>query len=458
VTGIIVRRPRYKVSPQNGMRWDLFLICVAALALVSVTRIHGLIPGISAIRPGLLLTAVGLAVYAVQRAPIRRIRALRHPLTAAAFFFLLWTVVTAPFGIYITQSASFLIEWLLVVSVFFVLTACCVRSRQDVSRLVVILAAGGIIFSAAQLAGSSIGGLDPNDSAMLIAAMLPLMAYALVRSPNMLLRIICTVGFALGCAAIVHTGSRGGFLGLATVILYLVFVARPIKPFVRVLTMVLVVAGAGLTATGDYWERVQTIAEGDDGYGRGEEIGGRKNTWARARDYWAANPITGVGVNNFSVAEARHPIIASRIERGLGTKYSTAHSMWFQVAAELGTPGIVSFIAMFILAIVYLIRLCRFGARAPPGTPARDSAELGAALLGSLLAIMVVGTFLTQAYYAIVWGIFGLVIGLFKVSRWDTGSASNGSQALAQSRWRRSVERPAHLGVPASIPAHAAHD
>jgi len=435
------------------MRWDSLLICVAGLALVSVTRVHGLIPGISAVRPGLLLTLVALALFAVQRVPIRRIGALRHPLTAAAGFFIVWVLVTVPFGLYVTRSVSFLASWFLVVIIFFFVVAGCIRSRQDVSRLVVTLAVGGIIFSIAQLTGRRIGGLDPNDSAMLIAAMLPLMVFALVRARGVLLRVVYTAGFMVGCAAIVHTGSRGGFLGLAAVVVYLVLVARPMKPIVRVLTMVLVVVGAGFTATGDYWERVQTIAEGDDGYGRGQEIGGRKNTWARAREYWAANPITGVGVDNFTVAEARHPIIASRIERGIGTKYSTAHSMWFQVAAELGTPGIVSFIAMFVLAIVHLIRLCRHGARAPPGTPARESAELGAALLGSLVAILVAGTFLTQAYYAVVWGIFGLILGLFKVAKPSAASSpplTTGDRA----KWRAAVNRPTPQ-VDHEVPQHA---
>jgi hypothetical protein len=38
-------------------------------------------------------------------------------------------------------------------------------------------------------------------------------------------------------------------------------------------------------------------------------------------------------------------------------------------------------------------------------------------LIGSLIGLAVAGTFLSNAYHAMVWGMFALVLGLLKVAR-----------------------------------------
>jgi O-antigen ligase len=171
------------------------------------------------------------------------------------------------------------------------------------------------------------------------------------------------------------------------------------------------------TATQDFWDRMESITDADD-YNH-TEFSGRKQIWERARWYMAQNPVFGVGIDNFSVAEGRHPETVSRISQGWGTKYSVAHSIWYTVGAELGFPGIIAYIGIFLMGALYLRRVIRL-ARGSPGSPVLREAEgLASALLGSLIAIAVAGTFLSLAYSSMVWGIFALILGLLKVLRFE---------------------------------------
>jgi len=433
---------RQSATGAGNDRWDLFLVGMAGWALVSITRTHAVVSIPEALRPGLILAGLSLVLYFLQRDPARRFGTARHRLTGIAGFFFVWAVVTTPFALYIgrafsTVSGSFLRTFL-----FFLLLVLCIRSVKDSSRMVNVLGMGAVIFAVGALGsavrGVRIGGLDPNDSAMLMAAMLPLILFSAIRSRGALLKWLYGAGFLLSAAAIVHTGSRGGFLALAAVVVYTVVVMRPIRPAVRGLVAVGVAVGAIGAASGDYWERVRSITELDDGYSHGD-IGGRKNTWNRGLEYAAANPITGVGINNFTVAEARHPIIAGIIASGRGMKFSAPHSIWVQVGAELGAPGFLAFVAMFIVSMLSLFQLASRGARAPPGSRDRRAGEVAAALLGSLIALAVGGSFLTHAYSPMLWGVFGLSIGLLKVARLPARGAPSATVPVA--RWRRSVER-----------------
>jgi len=151
-------------------------------------------------------------------------------------------------------------------------------------------------------------------------------------------------------------------------------------------------------------------------------------------------------------------MIAASIERGRGFKYSDSHSIWYKTATELGVPGFITFVMMFLIAFLHLRRLVMRARASPKDRLLQQNAGMASALIGSLIAIAVAGTFLSNAYSPMIWAVFGLSLGLFKVSRWDAGSESARRHPLVRPRWRRCVERPAHIGVPAAPPAHAAHD
>jgi len=387
---------------------------------------------------------------------------LKHPLAAAMLFVVLWASVGSLMAIYITNSVQTLLGSFFRTIVLVLLLAACVRNSDDVRRLLMTLAVGGIVFSffvavpAVERSGVGAGGYDPNDSAMFIVLTIPLILYFLIAERRASFKVLFAVGLVVCTLAMIRSDSRGGFLALVAVVGYALVFMRGVKPSWRVSTVAIAVAVMGFAGSDGYWDRMHSINDPDD-YNHTSPTG-RKAIWERAQGYVAENPWFGVGISNFSVAEGRHPMIVASIERGRGFKYSDAHSIWYKSAAELGIPGFVAYVMMFLIAFWHLRRMVMRARASPKDRLIQQNAGMASALIGSLIAIAVAGSFLSNAYSPMVWAVFGLILGLFKVSRWDTGSESVGRQPLVRSRWRRSVERPAHLGVPATFPAHAAHD
>jgi O-antigen ligase len=427
-------------------------MCVAALILVSVARLHTLVPGLHVIRPGVLLLGVASLLYLSNPHPIRSLQRLRHPLGALILFFFIWAVIGVPFGIYITNSARFASDFLIKAFAALFLVSVCIRNIYDLRRLVMTLALGGMIFALfvglpAGYRLVSTGGYDPNDSAMFIALTMPLTVYLLVRERRLTLKILLAVALVVCTIALVRTGSRGGFLALAVVAGYLVIFFRGVRPVFRLGAVATIAIVLQMSATTEYWERMDSIGDPTD-YNY-TEYSGRKAIWGRARDYMVQNPVFGVGVNNFAAAEGRHPDAVKQQEAGYGVKWSAAHSMWYQVGAEMGFPGLTAFAGVFLLSLLYLRRVTRL-ARDSPGSPLlQEAAGLSGALSGSLLAIAVAGTFLSQAYTAMVWVPFGLILGLLKILRAE-GVEVAGRSAPPPPRRRRSAVplRPAARAMP----------
>jgi putative inorganic carbon (hco3(-)) transporter len=410
IAGPALGRPR---------RWDLLLICTAGLFMVSVTRTHVFIPGASAVRPGLLLAAVGFFVWLASNKGSRSLQRLRHPLGYLALFIAVWAGASIPLALYGTRALTYYLTHFASVVVLFLLVAAAVRDIHDVRRFLQLFAIGALIFAffattPGVARGIGAGGMDPNDSAMLLVAGILPVLYFFLRARRVLVKGLLAVGFLICCAAIVTSGSRGGFLALLALVLYIVFFYKAVAPTLRLTIVAVLAAGVIGTASGDYWDRIRSITDEDD-YNL-HEIAGRKQLWTRGVGYMLAKPVLGVGLHNFSVAEGLHPVIVRTIEGGRGVKYGVAHSMWVETGAELGIPGFLAFIGLFILSIRYLYRYARLARRSRAPPELRRAGEIAATLIGILVALAVAGTFLSQQYSGMIWGVFGLILGFLKVA------------------------------------------
>src|SRR5690606_35149757 len=104
--------------------------------------------------------------------------------------------------------------------------------------------------------------------------------------------------------AIVKSGSRGAFIGLIGVGLAMLFTYRVVRWQHR---LMMTLAAVGLLAVfggNTYWALMKTILNptADYNWSGGSETG-RMEIWKRGMGYMAANPLLGVGVRCFSVAE-----------------------------------------------------------------------------------------------------------------------------------------------------------
>ena len=391
-----------------------------ALIMVAQARVHEFIPGLGALRPGLLLTVVGAAVWMSRKDPIGR---LGRPLPLGvklALFTLVWAAIGVPFALWMGQSARGVVESFGVTILVFLLVVAAPRHIQDIRKLLLATAVGAGIFAImaplrgrVPIRGFGTGGYDPNDSAMFLVSALPVLVYFAVSSKRMGGRALA--GFAAFAAllAIVQTQSRGGFLGLAAVLLFMLLFFRGIKTGAKILVVGVFCLGLVFVADSGYWERMSSITQMEDGYGAdGDVVGGRLDIWKRGVGYMTANPLTGVGLFNFAVAEGESPEIAEQIRRGQGAKFSAAHSMWVQVGAELGIPGILAFLGLFGHVGWRMWGISRRRSR---WRTDRETAFMASTILASVVGVAAAGSFLSNSYWGMVWIPLGLGVALIRL-------------------------------------------
>jgi hypothetical protein len=289
--------------------------------------------------------------------------------------------------------------------------------------------------------GGHIG--DENDLALALDMAIP-MAFAFMRTARLaVVRIASAAVFVLMVITVCVTFSRGGFLGLAAVLLYCFFFMTKRK--VVALLFVAVAVFALVNAPEAYRERLGTII----GEAQGTEQGSgslRQEFWAVARQMYYANPVFGVGLNNFTWNVDRY-MPAEQLER-MGRSFSgtVAHSLHFTLLAELGSSGAVIFVLLVWFTFRDTGRVLRVARTrdAPEGAAGhatrRDLAALALyahAIRAALVGCLVAGTFLTVHTYPHFWVLVALTVAFH-----DSAAKLLGMAPDSES-WQRTVtERP----------------
>jgi O-antigen ligase len=219
---------------------------------------------------------------------------------------------------------------------------------------------------------------------------------------------------AMILTAMVKSGSRGGFIGLVAVMTYVLLRYRAIPSRVR---MLVTVAGLALFfgfASDKYWKSMGTILHPQSDYNY-TDTEGRVEVWKRGVGYMLHNPIVGVGIAAFPVAEGQSDLAVANAAEGKGFKWSVAHNSFLETGAELGIPGALVFIAILLVTLVALARISPRG-RFSPWISKREMA-LAQMLIGALIGFAVAGFFVSAEYFAYLYFMLGLSVGLVKLVR-----------------------------------------
>lgn len=229
---------------------------------------------------------------------------------------------------------------------------------------------------------------DPNDLALVLLFPVSFaVSMATTKGVSKFDRMLGIIGFLLCVAGIIATQSRGGLLGITSIIGMLAF--RKIKSK----TVVLVMGGLLLV----FLVSLAGIAERSSGgaaeEGIDESAMGRIHAWETAWNMALSNPLTGVGLRNYT----ENYYAYTEFWDG---KNHAVHSTWFEVLAETGFVGFIIFIILIVVILKSIITSMKFldnhileNNRVHPGFYAATQAVL----LG-LISFMVSGTFLTQAF------------------------------------------------------------
>lgn len=426
--------------------WDPLLVAIAAFILVSIGRIHQLVPILGALKPGMLTGGAMLTFFILSRPVGARWARLDRSFRGAVVAVALWTMLTVPVSIYPGVSIGVWQENVLQSCGLALIVSMAVRDITDIDRLVVVFVLGIAFYGVVVLRTvgtdldvrlGSLFAYDTNDFAQLVVAALPLSLYLAVASRGGASRL-CWGGLScLFLLLLIKSGSRGGFLGLVAVACGAVLGWRAVPMRWR---MGAVVAGAAfllLFASSMFWDRVASIANPSEDYNVTEE-GGRIRAWKRGIGYMMDNPVLGVGVGTFGIAEGTlsELALAARQSGRANVRWMAPHNSFVEVGAETGVPGLAIFVWLLLVGLRLSWRLSRVDVEGARGRVAL----LGGALFLSLFAFIVTAVFLSQAYAATLFLFLGLIAGLCRLG--STGSGTKEGVTLLGRKEAPLARRP----------------
>jgi O-antigen ligase len=428
------------------LRGNALLIALMCALLTYVWRVQDLFSALVAIK---FLAIVSVAVPVLflldRRAQLQLAAAFRRPLAKLIVLLVVLAALSVPTSLWPGMSFDFLTKNLLPAVVLALAVVGAVGSLTDVRRFVWIQVIGATLYAAVILTRFDIGQdgrlgtlvyYDANDLGMLLVCSTPFMIYLLRHARGSIPRLFALGGLGLCLLTIVKTGSRGAFLGLIAVSLYLVFRFATVHLTSRLLAVAAVVVALTVGAGSTYWTAMSTLLNPTEDYNWvGGESGGRMNVWGRGIDYMEARPFTGVGLAAFPMAEGTLSTLASQQSYGRGLKWSAAHNSFVQVGAELGVGGLLVFVAIMAMTFHTAARLARDALARAPAEPA--IAGLAVAHAAAIVGYAVAGFFLSQAYGPYLYFVVGTVIGLDMVARKQWRGAARNAGAIAPARSNR---------------------
>jgi probable O-glycosylation ligase (exosortase A-associated) len=226
----------------------------------------------------------------------------------------------------------------------------------------------------------------------------------------------------LSAYTVVSLFSRGGFLALAAACLTWVVLQR--RRFLSVSAFVLVIAAVLLVVPlrQGYTQRLETIRIYNDVQDRSAL--GRLHFWAVAMEMAKQHPL-GIGVWNYQSAYDSYDWSAGEYGRA-----RSVHSSHFQVLAEMGLPGTIIWVGMFALAFRIAWRTKKSAFKSQLGEADRHFLfTMSNALIASMVAFLIGGSFVALALNDLTWLTFGLLAALDRLSvRLLAGEATEGGE------------------------------
>jgi putative inorganic carbon (HCO3(-)) transporter len=237
--------------------------------------------------------------------------------------------------------------------------------------------------------------------------------------------------------------SRGGYIGLVLTLSVLILIALPPRwrwYSLALLALVAIVLGILLASR---WEAVRIWVTGNnlaaDPALSLNSLEGRLEVWSRAIYGIQDFPFTGMGMNTFrKVVSVLYPLFQIGPDIDIGH----AHNEFLQAALDLGIPGLIAFLALYIGAFWMLADVWRATRHTSlniehwPLVTRSLALGLGGGLLAHLLYGLTDAVALGAKPGVLFWMLLGLIVGLHRQAQehWvvadssaPTTGAENGS-------------------------------
>jgi len=412
-------------------------VALLLLVLCNVWRLQTLYSILTPLQLPTLSTLAAIGLTFSSKDPRQRLAGIKHPLTWFVLTILALSFASIPTSVYPGYSLSFILNDFIKNIALMVLVAAGTRNINDSRLLVATQALGASLYAFVSVtrfhtdASGRFGELlyyDANDVALVFVSSLPFLLYIFITTRRWQVKLAAVVGLGLVMLSVMRAGSRGGFLALLAITLFLLFRFGGVKSWKR-FSFVAALAGLFLvTATDATWRQLQTMMNPKEDYNMTEETG-RKKIWMRGIGYMMERPVFGVGVYCFPQAEGHlSDLSRERAANNRGLKWSAAHNSFVQIGAELGFPGLVAFVGMLLIGFRTLVRIRR--RFRDPSDDHQRAKGLTDALTASLIGYCVAGFFLSQAYSGFLYLTIGTIVGLDKV----TNPSLAGAKPVASGR------------------------
>jgi O-antigen ligase len=236
---------------------------------------------------------------------------------------------------------------------------------------------------------------NSNDLATALLIGFPFMAFAITeRTLNPIIRAILAVLSPLLLIAVLKTGSRAGVVVIGVLIVFIFTQVTASNKLKMMVAVVFIVGIFAATVPSNLRNRYMTIfsskvtsAEAESAQ---ESTGARKGLLMNALLLTIRHPVFGVGLGQFAPQSFN-----LFVSRGLPGLWYTCHDIFALVAAEIGVPGVICFLALIYSSFRSLHRLSKI----PKTTPELDLiSRMAFTVFTSLLAFVACGVFNTQAY------------------------------------------------------------
>ena len=335
--------------------------------------------------------------------------------------------ISAPFGISLGASGSFLLHTYASVLLYAFLLFIGIRCARELYTLVWAFVVGIAllvwqalaIFHLAPVIGTSVERLaemysyDANDlgCVLMVGLVLTTLTFLTAQRKGKVASAALLVGIGV---ALARSGSRGAFLGLLGTGFALLLSLKRVSVVKRIAFVVVVVVGLAVAAPPGYWTQISTVLSPTKDY-NWDSSEGRVEIWRRGVGYMLDHPVFGIGINNFERAEGTISDKVRRSFAGDPIRWTAPHNSFVQVAAELGIPGLILWTSLVVGAIVGVVRLRR---RLPREWPHGDPEERFLYLATILVPLAVVGFaitafFLSFAYLDPIYVLAAFVSGLY---------------------------------------------
>jgi putative inorganic carbon (HCO3(-)) transporter len=406
---------------------------------------------ISGLRPSLVLALVVLIPSFLSG----KYPNLSHPISIGSLFFML-AALLGQLGAVSPEIGWVWVDYFGKLLVIALLTITLVDTRERFLVAVTVIAgsfgfhavkaglasllAGGVRF--AEGPGGTFG--DNNGYALAMAMIAPFFVCIAQNAKWRSFRLACAFAPLFIAVAIIGTYSRGGFLALVAAGLTFVLFQRRRFLWMIVVVLLAIPVGVFMTHQAGYLDRLQTIRTYDEE--NEASAMSRLHFWHVAIVMVSSQPF-GLGLFNYESAYDQYDWLDGRF----GHRRSV-HSSHFQVLAETGILGACAWVFLLGYAFWVAFRIRRRSTR--PGLSADDRVTFltaGNALIASMMAFVVGGSFIALALNDLTWITFALVAALDRISAVAVRAHADAPSAAASVRTPRTYAPAAWTGATAGM-------